>query len=137
MQAAAALVSRIVETTNDAYSRPMPRILSTDVANAAEVQVNADKQYAGAGIERSANTKRPHVIEDDSQEVQPATMQGNELDTLDLESDLSLLSPDKCGKIVDSLFDKVDARVLSPPGKRARFSPTAEVDTIALTLPLV
>jgi len=131
-EAAASTVSRIIEITNATYSVPLPRVLSTDFA-AGPMAVNL--RLPGE------NKKRPHMIENDCGIItpdlgsKPVAKNPSDLDLMDLE-DLFSLSPDKCGKIVDSLFDKIDVRVLSPPGKRARFSPGDDVDAIALTLPI-
>ena len=134
-EGAASTVSRVVEVTNAACSRPLPRILSDDEfakCHPLDMDLNARK-------------RRAHLIEDDScvitpdlkSQQAPPSSHPSDLDLADLEEDVLSLSPDKCGKIVDSLFDKIDARVLSPPGKRARFHTNADVDAIALTLPAV
>lgn len=136
-EAAASTVSRIVEITNATYSVPLPRVLSIDFESRP---VAVPPVYREDNL--SSNKKRPHTIEEDCGIItpdlgsKPVAKNPSDLDLVDLE-DLSALSPDKCVKIVDSLFDKIDVRVLSPPGKRARFSPGDDVDAIALTLPVV
>lgn len=135
-EGAASTVSRIVEMTNAAYSVPLPRVLSTDLAAHEPIDQVVAKPHS--------NKRCAHLIEDDYTIItpdfgsKPAGSDPSDLDLSDLEGDVSSLSPDKCGMIVDSLFDKIDVRVLSPPGKRARFSPSEDVDAIALTtLPVV
>ena len=134
-EGAASTVSRVVEMTNAVHAVPLPRVLSEEF------------DHAGPLPDTDTNTKkrRANVIEDDfclitpelqSQQAPPSS-HPSDLDLADLDDDVFTLSPDKCGRIVDSLFDKIDARVLSPPGKRARFHAGGDVDAIALTLPSV
>lgn len=135
-EAAASTVSRIVEITNATYSVPLPRVLSS------EFESGPVAVHPALPEDNPNSKKRPHTIEDDCGIItpdlgsKPVAKNPSDLDLVDLE-DLSSLSPDKCVKIVDSVFDKIDVRVLSPPGKRARFSPGDDVDAIALTLPVV
>ncbi|CAB9503349.1 expressed unknown protein [Seminavis robusta] len=118
--------SLIVDMTNDAFAIPLPRMGASQVAAmvAPPPPVKAGRQL------EAPSRKRPNIVEDDRPPiitpdltyVSATTQHPSDLDLADLlEGDLSSLSPDKCSKIVDCVFDTCDVRVFRPPGKRARF----------------
>jgi hypothetical protein len=142
-EGAASTVCRIVDMTNAAYSVPLPRVLSEEFAPGGIIPGADLEGHPMVHMDNNSKKRRVSVIADDrasstpdlAAESMPSTQPSN-LDLVDLEDDVSSLSPDKCGKIVDSLFDKIDVRVLSPRGKKARFNADDDVDAIALTLPV-
>jgi hypothetical protein len=124
-EGAATAVSHIVNETNAVFAVPLPRMGSE---NGNQMLRHDKPHFYPLQVQ---NKKPPHVVEDDRPcpvitpdvSAVPATSHPSDLYLADHDGeDLSSLSPDSCGEIVDCLFDTIDVRVLSPPGKRARFS---------------
>lgn len=100
---AAQIGSKIMNATNVAFSAPLPRSV---------------KQFGGDHYNKPVSTtKRSHIIlEDDIRVISPRRLKPK-LSTEEEHED------EDVEKIVDSLFDNVDSRVLVPPAqKRARLS---------------
>jgi hypothetical protein len=138
-EGAASAVSQIVNETNAVFAVPLPKMVPDNGAQ----MLRHDKHRLYPL--QAQNKKRPHVVEDDRTcpvitpdvSAVPASSHPSDLYLADQDDeDLSSLSPDSCGEIVDCLFDTIDVRVLSPPGKRARFSPRDESIGALLTPPL-
>lgn len=132
-EGATRVVSHIVETTNSATAVTLPAVNGASAAAGNVEQQLLDPQFM--------TRKRPHRIEEEKSDdtindcpvitpdvgaTEAPTHHPSDLDlaehTGDDVEDVSALSADKCGEIVDCLFDEIDVRVLSPPGKRARFA---------------
>ena len=133
-------VSRIVDITNAGYTISVSQkhsLKETD-RKAHSVGSGGKRRRYPLDAEESPKTG-PHVVLDDSTIITPdlrslpASCPPSDLDLSGNEDDdLSALSPDKCGKIVDCLFGEIDVRVLTPPAKRVRFSHTDDIDVSEL-----
>ena len=125
------IVSRIVDITNTGLSVDNVSLPHPDLHSGTAIGDCRERNLRWNDVSEAQATRLLHVIPESpsviTPELQsfPATGSPSDFDISEnVDSDLSKLSPDKCGQIVDCLFGEMDVTVLSPPRKRPRLTPS-------------
>lgn len=142
---AAKAVSRIVDITNTGLAFDKAHVphsagcFERDTRACGKRSLRCNEASEEGGICLHVIPEDPSVMSPELRSIPASGSPSNFTFSENRESDLSMLSPDKCGQIVDFLFDEMDVTVLTPPSKRAKHTPNngADISTLFRARPSI